>query len=719
MAGTDQAVIGPVSIFNGIAGHLGRVCPTGSSMPEPEATDTTESICVSVGEYAWLTELQLLDYSTDEIADELLEKARDGPWIFSEINVPNNIVTFTHDFHIPGCVHSETAASREGLVDSAARPLSSNNGASLVQDMDGVEYSVRECIDYFYGLGGVGPLTHGFHGLRFGTVNFEQDNSTAIVSLADPESASDVLKEVEKAAAVLQQVGGASPRESRASAKSAKSATPSPEIRRLLEFLCPEMLLADWQQGERFLDSLVAQFVSLAFLSYSQGHCGPLRPFFPDTLPERILLIGDNRWSANFKGPCILGSLVDLSCFGDMLQQPVFTFQYLDQATALSLPNERPRLDLKASPEDLLDTWGPGEFITPTHDMDNLYAISLGGGLIMPTSKAKDAVLHWSRASKLDTLSASTFPRREKLIVGARVSANHKCEAGPQRQLRMACSLLEEMGTFPGYWEVSERQLGIGLQAGQSSIALLQFNQTWVKRQGLTRKAKMLARRSLYVSDLEGPFGVQISVCTGIARRVRLRDLLADVLPKTLVEDFDLLGILREGDLRAWLENLEHALQKAFESLAIAVLFLLQDTGMDRKGQDLIIGCIQPDLPFQCFRIPCRRENYWARMIADSEDIATFAYMTTRCLETDKVKCRGSDASWANSTALFWTAVSCCQESHGLPAAQGGNLTPSSVQWTLKHSEAYLIGRVDAPLRRYLCKWTGRTTSKNHSYSSR
>jgi hypothetical protein len=79
-------------------------------------------------------------------------------------------------------------------------------------------------------------------------------------------------------------------------------------------------------------------------------------------------------------------------------------------------------------------------------------------------------------------------------------------------------------------------------------------------------------------------------------------------------------------------------------------------------------------------------------MLADSES-ARFAYMTTQCLETNAVKCRGSGASWANSTALFWTAVLCCQDS-----------SPTSVtaqplaQWTLKHSEAYFIGWVDAPL---------------------
>ncbi len=58
---------------------------------------------------------------------------------------------------------------------------------------------------------------------------------------------------------------------------------------------------------------------------------------------------------------------------------------------------------------------------------------------------------------------------------------------------------------------------------------MLQFNQTWVKRSSMTKKSKMLAQKALYISDLEGLFAIQVSVCTGIARRIRLRDLLAEV----------------------------------------------------------------------------------------------------------------------------------------------------------------------------------------------
>lgn len=65
-----------------------------------------------------------------------------------------------------------------------------------------------------------------------------------------------------------------------------------------------------------------------------------------------------------------------------------------------------------------------------------------------------------------------------------------------------------------------------------------------------------------------------------------------------MVDDFDLRQILREGDLDTWPEYLTHNLRGAFESQAIAVLFLFPDTDVDRKGQTFAIRRIQPGLPF-------------------------------------------------------------------------------------------------------------------------
>lgn len=690
---------------------------------------------ISVGEYSWLAELRLLGYSTSEITDELLAKSRDSPWIYSEFMVPN-VGMFHQGLHMKGCVHGDKADSHEVILVHQNRLV---DGDTTHRDLNGTEFSVRDSIEYLCGLSGVRPAENGNRELEFGQVFFENDNTLAIICLSKSESSEvsvPVLQNLSKSVAILQQAGGCCDsftflarsgswvelqkvdlRLIATLAESLSSSewhTPSLNLHALVGDLMGSLKMgfAFYEDGNgQLLYCLLTQLLSLSFLSYSQGHCGAIRPFYLDTPLQQILLLGNGEWSENFQGPCILGSLVELTCFGDMLQQPVFAFSYIERFDKALLVGSSPELkfDVMASPEDLLDTWGPGGFLASRDDRESLYAISIGGGFITPTSNTDEGrvpVLHWSRGLNHDMAFSSFFSRTAKILIGAMISANDKCDAKPQSQLRMAVSLLEELGTFPSYWEVSERQLGLGLQA--NAVSLLQFNQTWIKRTGLTKKSKILAQNSLYLADLEGPFGVQVSVCTGIARRVRLRDLLADVLPayvgalvtkplhwKTLVEDFDVLGALRDGDMNAWLGKLDHHLQTAFESLAVAVLFLLQNTGVDRKGQNFVIGCIQPDLPFQCFKVSCRGENYWTRMVADSEDIAAFAYMTAQCLETASVKCRGLGASWANSTALFWTAVSCYHED---VAESQVSVPQPAPQWSLKHSEAYLIGRLESPL---------------------
>ncbi|KAI0528315.1 hypothetical protein F5B22DRAFT_30833 [Xylaria bambusicola] len=661
---------------------------------------------IATDEYEWLLELQILGYSAQEIADILLEKSCYGPCVFAELQIPD-VEGFVDGLHQEGCVHY-------GAANSEAEFLVRSLRETAFQTEDGEESNKTlltplESIQYFCGVGGVKPTHTGQAELLFGFLSFEDYNTTAISSLNGDHATENVLSSLGKATGILQLLHGC-----------CDSFTFL-----LLQSSCAELVRMNLGSNQSSNDipvdkifpkisnrllqprTLAAQFLSLAFLSYSQAHCGDIRPFFLDTPLKRVILMGDQRWSADFDGPCIVGSLVELSCFGDMLRQPVFAFQCLDQYRPEAISEKRLKVDLVASPEDILDTWGPGGFMAPINDKENLYAISIGGGLITPVS-TNPVLLHWDLTKQLDPHPTMTFHRTKKVRIGAKVSRNDNCQAKPQEQLTLAFSMLEELGTYPSYWEVSERQLGFGLQAGQSTIAFIQFNQTWVKRCGMTKKSRMLAQKAMYIADLEGYFGIQVSVCTGIARRVRLRDLLADVLPayvgalvakppgwKSLMEDFNILQALKESNLSTWLESLDSNLQKTFESLVLAILFLLQDTGVDRKGENFTVGCIQPDIPFQCFNIPCRSQNYWARMVADSEDIATFAYVTTQCLETDVVKCQGSDAHWANSTALLWTAVSCYEEERQAATA---NTSSSSAAWTLKHMEAYLIGKPEAPL---------------------
>ncbi|KAI1375232.1 hypothetical protein F4677DRAFT_144715 [Hypoxylon crocopeplum] len=436
-------------------------------------------------------------------------------------------------------------------------------------------------------------------------------------------------------------------------------------------------------------------------------------PFFLDTPLKTIYLLSHDNEDAHRPPPCVIGSLQELTCMGDMVGGPVFVFQLRSPYYRAEDILRRKR-DLLACVEDVLDTWGPGEMIADGHNRNSLVSVSVGGGYIYVSEGGQPYCAHWSRQpfpdNEFQKRKYRRFDQATEFTIGTTVMEISHCLANSRKQLENAVTMSEELGTYPSYWEVAERQLGIGFQAGQTGVGIFQFNQTWAKMAGTTKKSAILYQRAIYIADLEGLFAVQVSVCTGIARRVRLRDLLADLLPayiaglvtkpplwKSLQDDFDILRALREDDLGHWLERLGHDHQLAFESLAFAILYLLRDTGVDRKGQNFVVACIQVNLPFRCFKVPCKgdSESYWARMLADSEDNATFAYMTTQCLETSHIKCTGPSAAWTNSTALLRTAVSCYEEK--MPVGSSLAAGASSL-WSLKHSEAYLIGPPDSSL---------------------
>jgi hypothetical protein len=699
---------------------------------------------VAVDEYSWLMELRQLGYSPIQIADVLLEKSLYGPWIYGAFEAPT-VLPFEENFHLSGCVHSRKSTGETGGSEKIDNSVLNSATANYVGSF---KFPVREIIEHLCGLGGARPVATGLNKIELGSVVFIQENSAALISLPVlesnsyevPEMWNRVLETLEFAAGVLQQVGGCCDSFTILSRDGSGVELQKVELvvlrrfrQMLTEFMAPhDGILSRWDQlwsslcplvglkqiladypgpfDRAFMIhvcSLAVQFLSLALLSYTQAHCGPIRPCFLDTPQKRVFLLGSAEADSHARIPCIVGSTVELTCMGEMIGQPVFAFQYFPRYDKALLREELSgKFDVIASPEDLLDTWGPGELVADVKDSQRLMAISMGGGSITASKKEDRTVLHWSREKLPSNSLTIWFDRRSKVKIGAMVVENPNCKANVQVQMRNSVALLEELGTSPSYWEVSERQIGLGVQGGQSVLGTFQFNQTWVKMPGRTKKSAMLVQQSVYTADLESPFGVQVSICTGIARRVRLRELLADVLPayvtalvtkpslwESLDEKFHIIDALRGSNLSDWLAQLDHDHQRTFESLVLATLLLLQGTGVDRKGQNFVIACTQPNLPLQCFKVPCTQESYWARMLADSEEIATFAYITTKCLETVDVKCRGPAAAWANSTGLLWTAVSCYQD-----RVSAGSSPVSSTQWALRHSEAYLLGKPDAPL---------------------
>ena len=243
-----------------------------------------------------------------------------------------------------------------------------------------------------------------------------------------------------------------------------------------------------------------------------------------------------------------------------------------------------------------------------------------------------------------------------------------------------------------------------GIQGGQ--YINLTFNQTWAKKRGRTLKEIQLSLPDNHLLPfLQCAWGLQVSFYTSIARRVPLRELISDIMPEfveslspipplweSLKTDYKIVDAFQSNNLQDWLRQLTDTLQDLVALIIRYILSMLQHTGIDEKGEHFTIAWIQRGKPFQCFDVPCKKESYWARILADSRDCATFAYITPKCLEIDGFKCCGPTATWQNTSALLETAVY-----RHKPNEERS--TSISTPWILKHSDQYSIGKPDLLLR--------------------
>ncbi|KAI9732436.1 MAG: hypothetical protein M1834_001644 [Cirrosporium novae-zelandiae] len=305
------------------------------------------------------------------------------------------------------------------------------------------------------------------------------------------------------------------------------------------------------------------------------------------------------------------------------------------------------RFDVLASPEDIIDTWGPGHHIIQSTDHGlELCPIVIGGGAIQAVN-GQDGKFHWSQHVDYKNAFPTPFKPREKIVIGAQ-SISRDLE-----------HVLTSLGAY---------------------------------------------------TNPRLPWGLQVSLCTVVGRRVLLHELVMDLMPAFMdalnpepllwkTYKANILNAFRRNTLREWLGTQPPCCQILVIEIVREILGSIISTGIDKGKENFVIAWIY-SREIICFKIPCENESYWARILADSECCATFAYITSKCLETDDVKCLGSNSGWHNTSPLLETAV--ChhtqREKPSIPVIESVASTPVSEPWALKDKEAYFIGRSDSPL---------------------
>lgn len=227
--------------------------------------------------------------------------------------------------------------------------------------------------------------------------------------------------------------------------------------------------------------ALASQILSLSVLSYTTAQVRLFHPeYLVDPLEELHLLgLSTDNGSAH-----VVAELLDFTCMKDMLEEPVLVFKWSSDDT--SEQRHGTRYDLLATPEDIVDTWGPARFIADMSSPKSLWAIEIGGGTIS-YGASRSEKLHWNFGTAPYGNYTLSFGANEKVLIGAGTTINNRCPLDELESWRYPYHAhLRYLGTSDERWELQQKQAGF--QGGQ--YAVLQINATYVKQSGVTLKTR-------------------------------------------------------------------------------------------------------------------------------------------------------------------------------------------------------------------------------------
>ena len=714
-------------------------------------------------QWSWLNELIDLGMPIDEIACLLFEHERDSPWIVFE---PWATLGRVPDVkrHLSGCIHSNVAATTE-------QPLSVDRSESFQApvarseiNMEGLHSTIesdsrrtiadlgpriKDTVNSICGIAGVGPWSRHVLDWEVKKQLYVNDHHLAVAfgykqPLEHMTHAYDAVNRFCSAAAELQQQGF--------TCDAITILVLSPKgIANLvkIELLCARRLLSllsglidrselstnritlcvfealgvvspilqqavtkdaregDFEAGIQVI-ALAAQLLCLALVSYCQAHTGPLHPFFIENYLDEFKLCGTQETYAN--SGTIVARMIRLTCIGDMLSQDVLAFMSNDTATQVSLITEA-RYDVFASPVDFVDTWGPATVWRSANHTSRygVGAISIGRGNIVAVQgegqnfEPKVTSLHWDKDAKTTGIEFSLL---DKARFGTFL-VNPRCTLTEDGFLEKFGTPFDVLGTSKAFWDFREQQLGLGL--GQYLVP--QYNATWQKVHGHTLKEVATSNIRHQGWLLEATFGLQVSFCTRVARRVRIKQLVADLLPtlirrqtepiegwEKLRDNYRLISILRAPNTIDELQKIATTDRASFDLAFLLINWVLKElecSGLSRTGKTFKVAWFPIDRNEgpKVIGIDTEQNNYWTKILRDSTDCATFAYMTFDCLETTDHKCVNTRMSWPKEILLMETEFD--------RKAQGRVVT-AQVEWEMRKNEVYAIGllgdTVEVPL---------------------
>jgi len=357
-------------------------------------------------------------------------------------------------------------------------------------------------------------------------------------------------------------------------------------------------------------------------------------------------------------------SLKKLACLDEFLNyQQVWTCQPLWTEPKDSKALNRP-LSILTSIEAFADTWGPIWEVSAGKDYPNhIRQLNVSTGLICRAENdmkcpVEDAVpCHWFSSSGLIPLPLSqdhdnTLIRRsQKLLISGLPSSalgiNEVCSYKLDDLERHYGLQMAPLGTVASSWAFNERQ--VGFSASQYVGITVQGTQKKLpcttQKQAIWNKWTNQPTRA-NPRILNSYLGVEISHCTGNARRVKLRDiftmkpiqaLIDRQFPDLLSLEFGMsLQSAFDSDHDSTIEDVwvtHYRFREKIAELVCCVLEVLEKTGSlaGRFNAAFLNQNRELSMPMDL------RLNSWAEFLEDSHLTAVYAIVNENCLESGEV----------------------------------------------------------------------------------
>lgn len=411
---------------------------------------------------------------------------------------------------------------------------------------------------------------------------------------------------------------------------------------------------------------MTAHLLDLAVVSYVGSHGSPFCERFLGQDSQRVEVRGDSEDDFSFN--CSMQSLACLHGFLDKRMAWVFSF-YPGRQLPTQMRTPAP-LSILARMQEFADIWGP-VWTVPTED-GQIKQYNVSKGVICKVRSRQNEFravqCHWyswtsyHRRRMSNLLSRSEdllLAEDDLLLIGGLFQQNYNCRYTLDDYEAEYGRNMGVLGTTPSYWKADSRGLSFGLSkiAGVTvSGSQKLIPQTSVKQHILDKWTNNPTRSNPGV--LNQYLGLEISDCTGNARRISLKSLLLLSTVSPLLErqipawtrtrwGSRFIAALRTTNIQAvfavWKDFAQYRDQIA--ELVCCVLEVLNTTG---RGNDHFLAGFLHDGQESSVSLDYGR-NDWAEVLEDSHLTGVYAVINNVCLECrlpnhSAMTCTNSDA---------------------------------------------------------------------------